>query len=258
VTLAQLERGENEYLSKALIKKYILYLSFTGGPVLSRLEKRYKSRMARPLYCSVDPALYYPESKRALWDLGYMGTYSPDRQPALEELLLNPARAWRTGKFLVAGPQFPVGVKWPDNVRRINHLPPGRHRDFYNAQRFTLNITRERMVDMGYSPSVRLFEAAACGTPVVSDWWEGLDQFFEIGEEILIARRGEDVLGCLKEMSESERRRIGERARSRVLSGHTSGHRAVELERYARELLGGKFVQEKAGSEAQALAGGGS
>jgi len=237
VTLAKLERGEADYLSKQLITKYQIYLSFTGGPTLERLERDYGSPMARPLYCSVDPELYCPEPANLRWDLGYMGTYSADRQPGLERLLLEPARAWPEGRFAVAGPQYPKGLRWPRNVRRIQHLPQSRHRGFYNAQRFTLNLTRADMVAAGFSPSVRLFEAAACATPIVSDYWDGLDTLFKPEEEILIARSPTEVLEQIRDLPEAERMAMGQRARVRVLSEHTAAHRAAELEGYAREVL---------------------
>jgi spore maturation protein CgeB len=232
VTLAKLERQDYEYLSPDLIPRYRLYLSFTGGPTLSRLERQYGSPKALPLYCSFDPALYFPEPAKTRWDLGYMGTYSDDRQPTVNELLLEAAKRMPEGRFVVAGPQYPASIVWPGNVERINHLPPSQHREFYNAQRFTLNVTREDMIRAGYSPSVRLFEAAACETPIISDYWDGLDSVFEIGREILVARSTAESLRYLREMPEDERRKVGERARRRVLAEHTAHHRAGELERY--------------------------
>jgi spore maturation protein CgeB len=247
VTLAKLERGDTEYLSPALIPRYNLYLSFTGGPTLHRIEQQYGSPMARALYCSVDPALYYPQecdlgasrssASYRTWNLGYMGTYSDDRQPTLDRLLLEPARQWNQGRFVVAGPQYPSTIEWSSNVERIEHLPPAEHRSFYNAQQFTLNITRADMVQAGYSPSVRLFEAAACGTPIISDYWEGLDTIFEFGKEILIAESPSDILRYLRDIPEAERLAIGDRARIRVLKEHTAAHRAAELEQYAIALL---------------------
>jgi spore maturation protein CgeB len=241
VTLAKLERGETEYLAPALIPRYDLYLSFTGGPTLKRIEQQYGSPMARALYCSVDPELYYPEQVRGQktdpfptlqWNLGYMGTYRDDRQPTLESLLLQPAHQWQEGCFVVAGPQYPHTIKWPSNVERIEHLPPAQHSSFYNSQQFTLNITRADMVRAGYSPSVRLFEAAACATPIISNYWPGIETIFEIGKEILIAHSPEDVLQNLREMPETDRCAIGERARARVLTEHTAAHRAAQLEQY--------------------------
>jgi spore maturation protein CgeB len=237
ITLAKLESDGLGYLSRSLIPKYDIYFSFTGGPTLDLIQKRYGSPKARALYCSVDPELYFPELVPSEWDLGYMGTYSDDRQPALDELLLRPAREWSGGRFVVAGPQYPRSVRWPHNVRRYTHLAPAKHRAFYNAQRFTLNITRANMADAGYSPSVRLFEAAACGTPIISDYWEGLDSFFRPGREILIARSSEECLRYLLEIPEPERRSIGARARALVLVHHSARHRALELETCVRGVL---------------------
>jgi spore maturation protein CgeB len=207
-----------------------LYLSFTGGPTLDRLEREFGAPLARPLYCSVDPDLYYPEAVPERWDFAYMGTYSDDRQPGLSELLITPAARWRKGRFAVAGPQYPADIRWPSNVHRIEHLPPARHRGFYAAQRFTLNLTRADMIAAGYSPSVRLFEAAACGTTIVSDRWEGLETFLEPGR--------------LRELPDEERLAIGARGRARVLSEHTAAHRASELEGYALELLSRQTASE--------------
>ncbi|HWH69513.1 MAG TPA: glycosyltransferase, partial [Candidatus Sulfotelmatobacter sp.] len=163
--------------------------------------------------------------------------YSEDRQPALDELLLEPARHWSQGRFVVAGPQYPKTIRWPRNVKRYIHLSPVKHRAFYNAQKFTLNITRADMIEAGYSPSVRLFEAAACGTPIISDFWEGLDSFFEPNREILLAHSSEESLSYLLEITEPERRSLGARARARVLAKHTSRHRALELESYVLDVL---------------------
>lgn len=242
VTMRKLEHGDQEYISPALVSQYDLYLSFTGGPMLRRIERRYGSRRARLLYCSVDPRVYYPEEKPFEWDLGYIGTYSADRQPVLEALLCEPAREWSSGRFVVTGPMYPKHVRWPSNVQRIDHLPPGEHRKFYNSQRFTLNVTRVDMVRAGYSPSVRLFEAAACGVPIVSDWWPGLDEILKPGREILIARNAAESLRIVKDTPENERREIAGRARARVLAAHTAAHRAEQLEGYVTEALTGGTV----------------
>ncbi len=219
-----------------MIESFDLYLSFTGGPTLQRLEQEFGSPRARALYCAVDPDLYYPEPHAQSFDLGYMGTYSPDRQPVLDRLLVEPARQWPAGSFAVAGPQYPADIRWPTNVNRIDHIAPHRHRAFYNSQRFTLNVTREDMTLAGYAPSVRLFEAAACGTPVISDWWQGLDEFFTPDQEILISRSAADTLQYLREISQSERDAIAAAARRRVLSHHTCQRRAEELEQYVLEV----------------------
>ncbi|WP_343716796.1 glycosyltransferase [Inquilinus sp.] len=230
VTLAKLERGDFEYLSPELIPGFDLYLSFTGGPTLAHLEQRYGAAAALPLYCSVDTEAYRPAPGPSRYDLGYLGTYSPDRQPTLERLLLEPARRLPELRFVVAGSQFPRDIRWPGNVTHIEHVPPREHCAFYNSCRFALNVTRADMIRAGHSPSVRLFEAAACGTPVISDLWDGIETIFAPGIEICLARGSDEVAGLLTQTPEPLRRAIGEAARQRVLAEHSSTRRAAELE----------------------------
>jgi nucleoside-diphosphate-sugar epimerase/spore maturation protein CgeB len=233
VTLAKLERGDFEYLSPEIISGYDLYLSFTGGPTLQRLEQQYGSPMARALYCSVDPEAYPPLDVPKQWDLTYLGTYSDDRQPTLERLLIEPARKLPHLSFCVAGPQYPEGIDWPDNVQRIDHLPPAEHPQFYAASRYTLNVTRADMIAAGWSPSVRLFEAAACATPVISDRWQGLDSLFEPDREIILADSNDDVVRRLQ--SNEDAAVMGRAARVRILANHTAAHRASELQRHIED-----------------------
>ena len=230
VTLAKLAAGDHEYVAPALIRAYDLYLSFTGGPTLALLEARYGAPAARALYCSVDPHAYPPLDREKRFDLSYLGTYSPDRQPPLERLLIEPARRAPHLRFAVAGPQYPAGIDWPANVLRIEHLPPAEHPGFYAGSRYTLNVTRADMIRAGYSPSVRLFEAAACGTPILTDRWEGLDTVLSPGTEILPADTADDVLAVLEGRPEADRLRVAEAARARVMAAHTAAHRAAELE----------------------------
>jgi spore maturation protein CgeB len=232
VTLAKLAAGDFEYLSPAVIPGFDIYLSFTGGPTLDFIEQRYGAPAARALYCSVDPTLYRPLDVPVRWDLSYLGTYSPDRQPTLERLLLAPARAMPERRFVVAGPQYPPEIAWPDNVERIEHLPPVEHAAFYSASRFTLNVTRADMIAAGWSPSVRLFEAAACATPIISDVWPGLDRLLTPGHEIVLAENGADVTSALAGVGAAA---MGQAARMRILAEHSADHRAVELERHLTE-----------------------
>lgn len=229
VTLAQLADGSCGYLTPELIPGYDYYFSFSGGPVPGKIERRYRAPRAVPLYCSVDTERYVPTGARLRWDLGYIGTYSIDRQPALERLLLEPARAAPELRFVVAGAQYPK-IDWPANVERIEHVPPHAHPEFYSACRFSLNLTRQDMASAGYSPSVRLFEAAACGSPIISDRWPGLRDLFEPEKEILIAEGTHHIIGILFALPEADRLRIAQAARVRVLSEHGAGRRAEELE----------------------------
>ena len=238
VTLARLDAGI-DYLEPAQVARYDLYLSFTGGPTLDVLRERYGARHPRALYCSVDPEQYRPDAGESLaFDLGYLGTYSADRQPVLDRLMLQAARRWPAGRFAVVGPQYPAEVAWPANVQRTEHLAPNLHRRFYTQQRFTLNVTRRDMVAAGHSPSVRLFEAAACGTPIISDEWKGLGRFFTPGAEILLSANARQTLAYLQDIPEKDRLEIGRRARARVLAAHTSAHRAGELEEFVSDVSG--------------------
>lgn len=232
VTLAALAGGRCEYISPKLIPGYDLYLSFTGGHTLDDLETRYGSPAARALYCSVDTDLYQPQTIEKRWDLSYLGTYSTDRQPVLEELLIAPARRMPEKRFVVAGPQYPAEIDWPPNVERIDHVGPQDHPAFYAASRWTLNVTRADMVRAGFSPSVRLFEAASCATPIISDRWRGLDTLFQDGESIVLARSQEDVIRAL---AQEDGPRIGAAARRVITEGHSAAHRAEELETYLLE-----------------------
>ncbi|WP_235399199.1 CgeB family protein [Sphingomonas sp. SRS2] len=231
LTLAKLERGEHDYLTPDLIRAYDIYLSFTGGPTLDLIETRYGSPAARALYCSVDPDLYRVLDIAKRWDLSYLGTYSPDRQPTLEHLLIEPARALPSMRFVVAGPKYPEDIDWPANVERIDHVPPAEHAAFYNASRFTLNVTRADMIKAGWSPSVRLFEAAATATPIISDVWPGIGSLFDPDHEIILAERSDRVI---RELAR-EHLALGRAGRARVLRAHTSSHRAAELESYFAE-----------------------
>jgi spore maturation protein CgeB len=236
ITLNALANGACSYLSAALVPRFDIYLSFSGGPALTMLEEVYGSPAARPLYCSAEPR---PDATACptRWSLGYLGTYSDDRQPTLDKLLLQPAVQLPDLAFAVAGPQYPDSILWPSNVTRIAHLPPAEHEGFYLSQRYTLNVTRADMRALGYSPSVRLFEAAAFGVPIISDDWDGLSSIFRPDQEILVAGDTSDVLQILQQVSEERRRTIAAAARARFLAEHTPSHRAVQLESYHQEAL---------------------
>ena len=151
-------------------------------------------------------------------------------------LFVAPARLRPQDKFLIGGAQYPDSFPWSDNVYFVRHLPPQEHAAFFSSSRLTLNVTREPMARMGWCPSGRLFEAAACGTPVLSDEWAGLDEFFTPGREILIARSTQEAVAAL-ELGDDELARIARAAHERVLAGHTSAHRARELESLLEEAL---------------------
>jgi spore maturation protein CgeB len=233
ITIAGLRtEGRTAYLLKRHLPELDVYFSFTGGPMLQELEAQFGVPMAAPLYCSVDPENYYRKrfNQKFRCDLSYLGTYAADRQATLENFLCLPARKMPDKNFIVAGSQYPETISWPANVKRISHLNPQYHPDLYSSSRLILNVTRKEMINMGYSPSVRLFEAAACAAAMVSDSWTGLDEFFAPGSEILLPETSDDVCSYLTQMADSDLRRIGRAAQERVLASHTANIRAQEFE----------------------------
>jgi spore maturation protein CgeB len=231
VTLSSLAAGERvAYLPPSGLGGFDLVLSYTGGRALDGLRDRLGAVRAEPLYGHVDPEAHRPAPPSDLYraDLSYIGTYAEDRQPALEALFLEPARRRSRQRFVLAGAAYPQDFPWTDNIWFVQHLPPGEHPAFYSSSRLTLNVTRRDMAAWGWCPSGRLFEAAACGTPVLSDRWEGLDSFFEPGREILLASTSGEAAAAL-DLPPDEAAEIGRAARARVLAEHTSDHRAREL-----------------------------
>ena len=232
VTLARLAAGESvDYLGPDGLAPYDLVLSYTGGGALDALRDRLGARRVAPIYGSVDPAQHHPvewSAPRAL--LSYLGTYAADRQAALESLFVEPARLRPTGRFVIGGAQYPQHFPWTDNIWFVRHLPPDRHPAFYCSSRMTLNVTRAAMAAMGHCPSGRLFEAAACGTPILSDGWDGLDQFFTPGEEIIVASTTADAMAALA-LTDAELAAIAARARARTMDEHTAERRARQMVR---------------------------
>ena len=236
ITLKQLADGGVDYVRRDQIPALDLVLSFTGGPVLEALEQTYGARMARPLYGCVDPDLYQrvAPSPDFACDLSYMATYSPDREVRMDELFLEPARQHPQRRFMLAGSMYPWDREWPANVRRTDHVPPHAHPCFYSSSRITLNLTRAEMARNGWCPSGRFFEAAACGTPLISDWWDGLDWFFDVAHDIRVVTHTEHVSQALS-LSDVELHALAAHARQRTLDGHTGCVRARQLLEYLEQ-----------------------
>ena len=237
VTLSQLAQGRAvTYIGPDGLAPFDLVLSYTGGAALTGLHNRLGAKRVAPLYGSVDPDHYRPaapEEPRAA--LSYLGTYAADRQTALETLFVEPARRRPHDRFIIGGAQYPADFPWARNLFFWRHVLAHQHPKFYASARSTLNVTRQAMAAFGWCPSGRLFEAAACGTPIVSDWWEGLDEFFVPEREIIVVETTEDVLATF-ERSDTELSLIGAAARERVLTAHTAARRAAELEMLLSQL----------------------
>jgi spore maturation protein CgeB len=249
VTLERLERGDAvPYIGPRGLADYDVVLSFTGGGSLDALTQRLGARMALPLYGSVDPAAHQPVSPTPLFraDLSYLGTYAEDRQAALDRLFLEPARRLPARRFVLGGSQYPLDFPWSTNIFYMRHVSPDYHPGFFSSSRLTLNVTRSAMAATGYCPSGRLFEAAACGAPILSDAWPGLDQFFEPESEILVAESSDEAAAAI-ERSDDELRLIGRRARDRTLVEHTADRRAAELEHILTSAKGRDHVGHHSG-----------
>ena len=241
ITLSSLAHGDLDYLRRSHIPHFDSYLSFSGGRILDELVNKWGAQSAHPLYGCVDPEVHQrvPARDEFRCDLSYMGTYAADRQQKLEELFLTPADRLTNKQFVLAGSLYPWENKFPQNVQRIEHVAPADHAILYSSSRATLNITRNDMARSGYCPSGRFFEAAACCTAIISDWFDGLDTFFEVGgdnPELILARNSEDVIEALAR-NDDELTEIARRARRRALSQHTGEHRAEDLIRYIEEAM---------------------
>lgn len=242
VTLDAIQAGEAvPYLPSEGLADFDIVLSYTGGRALNELQLSLGARAVAALYGSVDPTTHTPIAARQEFRaaLSYLGTYAADRQAALEELFVEPARRAPQLRFALAGAQYPAEFPWSSNIFFLRHLPPSAHPGLFCSSRATLNVTRRAMAQYGYCPSGRLFEAAACGAPVLSDEWDGLDNFFTPGKEILYVRSADDVLAAL-ELSDAELARIAEAARFRTLQEHTAEHRVAELEAICNQIAASK------------------
>jgi spore maturation protein CgeB len=231
VTLNALGRqGTVDYIPSYGLEPFDLVLSYTGGNALLELQNRLGAKRVAPLYGSVDPSTHHPVpiDERFASDFSYLGTYAADRQQQLDELFLKPANQYPQKKFCIGGALYPPDFPWTGNTYFVRHVAPPEHPAFYSSSKLTLNITRAAMAEMGYCPSGRLFEAAACGTPIVSDWWEGLDHFFQPGKEILIAKSSVDTEEALN-LDAGELQAIARASQERTLAEHTASHRASEL-----------------------------
>lgn len=234
VTLAALKNGEYPvYVPSEGLQEFDMVLSFTGGSSLPELQKKLNAARVMPLYGSVDPAAHYPVAPSRYYkaDLSYLGTYADDRRDSFNRFVITPALHCKEHSFVVGGAQYTDTDQWPPNITHFAHIPPPAHPSFFCSSSYTLNITRGAMISYGYCPSGRLFEAAACGVPIITDYWKGLEEFFEPMSEILVVESSDDVIDLLQSQ-DGEKKRIARSAYERVMNQHTAAHRALQLESY--------------------------
>jgi len=241
ITLERLARGEPvAYLPPQGLSDFDLVLSYTGGDALEQLSRVLGARRSLPLYGGVDPQVHKPRRPVARYrsDLAYLGTYAPERQAVLQEMFLAPAEHLPAQRFTLAGSQYPTEFPWRDNIYYFHHLPSAEHASFYCSARLNLNVTREPMARLGYCPSGRLFEAAACEAGVVTDYWRGLEEFYERDAEVLVAGSCLDIEDAMRR-DDAELARMRHRARERTLDQHTLDRRAGQLIEYLEQPLTG-------------------
>lgn len=253
VTLDRLRRGlPVDYIGSRGLRDFDLVLSYAGGTAIQEITQRLGARRVAPLYGSVDPEVHAPAAPRAEFRgaLSCLGTYSGDRLAALTALFVEPARRLASERFILGGPMYPENFPWTRNTYYFPHVAPPDHAAFYCSSPLTLNVTREPMLMTGFCPSGRIFEAAACGTPVLSDFWQGVEAFFEPGKEILVARTPEEAVESIL-LPKAQLARIARAARERVLESHTAEKRAAELEGLLENLVAPSHSEAR-GSAGQA------
>jgi spore maturation protein CgeB len=229
-TLDRVQHDPNDPFH-ALVPRYDLVLTYGGGEPVVRAYQALGARLCVPIYNALDPSTHHPVAPDARFeaDLSFLGNRLPDREKRVEEFFLEAAKALPGQRFLLGGNGW--GDKaLPANVRSMGHVYTRDHNAFNCTPRAVLNISRESMARYGFSPATRVFEAAGAASCLITDAWEGIEEFLEPGEEVLVARSGAEVAEILKGLTPARARDIGQAAYERVLAGHTYAHRAAQLD----------------------------
>jgi spore maturation protein CgeB len=231
---ATLERVEGDRLDafRGCIPQYDFVFTYGGGPEVVRRYRKLGARNCHPIYNALDPESHHPESPdpSVACDLIFVGNRLPDRERRVEEFFLRAAELAPEMSFILGGEGW-NGKAMPENVRWIGHVGTGSHNRLNASARMALNINRDSMADVGFSPPTRVFEAAGAGACLITDKWRGIERFFEPGQEILVAEDAEEIVGYLRDKSAGEARKIGEAMRARALAEHTYAQRADEVAR---------------------------
>ena len=229
-TLDRVQKNENDPF-RPLIPQYDFIFTYGGGkPVIDAYEAL-GARMCVPIYNALDPDTHHPvePDEKYRCKLAFLGNRLPDREERVEEFFLKPAAKLPDGQFLLGGSGW-HDKPMSENVKYLGHVGTQEHNAFNCTPDAVLNISRESMARYGFSPATRVFEAAGAGACLITDYWKGIELFLEPGEEVLVARNGQEVLQHLKELTPERSREIGQAALKRVLSEHTYAHRARLLE----------------------------
>jgi spore maturation protein CgeB len=218
-----------------------MVLTYGGGPPVVRAYESLGARFCRPIYNALDPSTHHPVAAdpRFAGDLNFLANRLPDREERVERFFLQPAARSPQRRFLIGGSGWD-DKPMPDNVRRVGHVGTGDHNAFNCSGLAVLNVARDSMADVGFSPATRVFEAAGAGACLITDAWEGIELFLNPGEEVLVARDGQDVAEHLETLSPERALAIGEAARQRILAEHTYARRAAEADALIREQVAAK------------------
>lgn len=230
---ATLERVQNnpQDAFRKLVPRYDLVLTYGGGSPVIDAYHALGAKRCVPIYNALDPATHFPASpdKRFIADLAFLGNRLPDREARVHGFLFDAARRLPDRQFLIGGNGWDADAL-PSNVRHAGHVYTADHNAFNCSPMAVLNISRESMARFGFSPATRVFEAAGAGACLITDAWEGVEQFFAPGSELLVAHDGEEVAALLRDLKPARGRAIGEAAYRRVLAEHTYAHRVALLE----------------------------
>jgi spore maturation protein CgeB len=239
-TLAAL-RADASLPMHRVLPKLDLVLTYGGGPPVISAYEALGARVCRPVYNALDPSTHHPVPREARFegDLNFLANRLPDREARVEEFFLRPAAALPDRRFLIGGNGWD-DKPMPANVRKIGHVGTADHNAFNTSPLAVLNVARDSMADVGFSPATRVFEAAGAGACLITDAWEGIELFLNPDEEVLVARDGQDVAEHLKGLTPERARAIGEAARQRIVGEHTYARRAAEVDALLRDQLAAK------------------
>lgn len=229
-TLERVQQSPDDAF-RALIPRYDAILTYGGGAPVSDAYAALGARECVPIYNALDPSTHFPAAPDERFEaaLGFLGNRLPDREARVEEFFWKAARQCPEQVLVLGGAGWDDHER-PPNVHYLGHVYTRDHNAFHATPRLALNISRDSMARFGFSPATRVFEATGAGACLVSDWWEGIEQFFEPNSEILVARSGEEVSAFVRELSEERAREIGQAALKRALAEHTYAQRAARFE----------------------------
>jgi spore maturation protein CgeB len=245
-TLDEMRRHADHPVRRAL-NSLDLVLTYGGGPPVVQAYECFGARRCVPIYNALDPSTHHPvqPQERFAADLSFLGNRLPDREARVEQFFLEPAAALPERSFLIGGNGWDSKAL-PPNVRHLGHVFTHEHNAFNCTPLAVLNVARDSMANIGFSPATRVFEAAGAAACLITDSWEGVDLFLTPDKEVLVARDGKDVADQLRVLTPERARTIGEAALQRVLREHTYAHRGAQVDALLRAEMAARLVEAAA------------